>query len=77
MAPHEASVCASSLFWNEEMKEGCVAQSVSTLHKHSGRSCFPAMVLSGIGRALNLIIILYARSHPNVRTGITSLITSS
>lgn len=77
MAPHEASVCASFLFWNEEMNEGYMAHSLSTLHKVSGRLCFPAMALLGIGRALSLIIILYACSHPNVRTGITSLITSS
>lgn len=77
MAPREACVCASFLFWNKEMFEGCVAQSISTLHKVSGRPSFPALVLSRIGWALNLIIILYACFHPNVRKGITSLITSS
>lgn len=35
------------------------------------------MVLSGIGSALNLIIILYACSNPNVRAGITSFIKPS
>lgn len=34
-------------------------------------------LLSGIERALNLIIILYACSQPVVSTGITSLATSS
>lgn len=77
MAPHEASVCASFLLWNEEMNEGCMVQSVSTLHKVSGRSCFPAMVLSGVGRAPNLIIILHACCCPNMSTCITSLITCS
>lgn len=68
-------VCASFLFWNEEMNEGCLSSSVSTLQRVSGRPCFPAAVLSGNGRALNLIITLYACFHPNVSTGITTLIT--
>lgn len=65
----------SVLEWENEWGL-CVVVS-KYLCKVSGRPCFPATILSGIGRALSLIIILYACSHPNVRTGITSLIMSS
>lgn len=65
----------SVLEWENEWRL-CVVVS-KYLCKVSGRPCFPATILSGIGRALSLIIILYACSHPNVRTGITSLIMSS
>lgn len=65
----------SVLEWENEWRLRVVVSKY--LCKVSGRPCFPATILSGIGRALSLIIILYACSHPNVRTGITSLIKSS
>lgn len=72
MAPHGASVCASSLFWNEETNEGCAAHSL-----YSAKRRWAIVFPSCQGSKELLIQSLFFRPVPVVRAGITLLITTS